>query len=120
MKLRTKIALSITILVIVLLSSVTFIIQATLSAELLAGIDQSLKLSATQLVAMVEIEDGRLHLEERDDGHMNAPLEGDDILRLVSVDGNVIDSRGVAEVLRICCALRLYLLMWQAIPQDYV
>ena len=98
MKLRTKIALSITILVIVLLSSVTFIIQATLSAELLAGIDQSLKLSATQLVAMVEIEDGRLHLEERDDGHMNAPLEGDDILRLVSVDGNVIDSRGVAEV----------------------
>ena len=98
MKLRTKIALSITMLVVVLLSFFTFIIQTTLSVELVAGIDQSLKLSATQLVAMVEIEDGRLHLEERDDGHMNAPLEGGDLLRLVSANGDVVDSRGLAEV----------------------
>lgn len=98
MKLRTKIAIGITALVVVTLSLLAFLTIHLVSKELHLGLDQALKISATQLVAMAEIEDGRLHLEERDDGHMAAPLGDGDMLRLVAPDGHIVDSRGISEV----------------------
>jgi heavy metal sensor kinase len=97
-KLRTRIAIAITTLVAAILSIVALLTLRLVSAELHLGVDQALKLSVTQLVAMAEVEDGRLHLEERDDGHMAAPLGDDDLLRLVSTNGKIIDSRGLSDV----------------------
>ncbi|MCA9780962.1 MAG: HAMP domain-containing protein [Candidatus Eremiobacteraeota bacterium] len=98
MRLRTKIALGITGLVVSILSFVAVLSYYLISSELRRGVDDALRLSANQLVAMAEVEDGRLHLEQTDDGHMLAPLGDEDLLRLVASDGSVIDSRGLKGV----------------------
>ncbi|MCA9795384.1 MAG: HAMP domain-containing protein, partial [Candidatus Eremiobacteraeota bacterium] len=95
---RARITLGISALVLMVLLVLSGAVWLLLSRELHQMVDRTLTLGVNQLIPMAELEDGRLHLEKRDDGHAEAPIGPEDLVRLVSADQRVLDSRGSTGV----------------------
>lgn len=92
---RFRIALLISGLMFLVLSGFGVYIYVSLSTQLLGTLDDSLRLSAEQILPTLENENGRLVFGHNDNQAVSL-LKQDDLLRLVTPTGEVLAARGPA------------------------
>lgn len=94
---RTRIALLIGGLILVVLVSFSLFLYLNLQAQLIRVIDQGLRLNALQIAATVENEDGHYRLAK---GDAAAQLVGndDDLVRLISPSAQLLDQWGSMDL----------------------
>jgi len=90
---RFRIALLISSLMLIVLIGFGVFIYVSLSTQLLKSLDAGLRLSAGQLLPTLENEDGDLVFGRGDVLAVGA-VEQDDLLRLLTVTGEILDVRG--------------------------
>lgn len=91
---RYRIALLTSSLILIVVTGLGVYIYVSLGAQLMRSLDDSLRLSAEQILPTLENENGRL-VFGRGDIQTVRMVEQDDLLRIVSTKGEIIDSRGM-------------------------
>lgn len=98
MTFRARIALSVTCLVAIVLLLFSTLTLTLVRRTLFASVDEALRVYSAQLVTMVELEHDFLELEGSEDGHYEVPLDESSLVRLLSTEGTVVDSKGMNGV----------------------
>lgn len=100
---RFRIALLISGLMLIVLVGFGVFIYASLSTQLFNSLDASLRLSAEQILPTMENENGHLVFGRGDIQSVNV-IDQDELLRLVTPQGEIIDARGLSNTITIPAA----------------